>query len=103
MTSPKRRKFLSDEEKEQDLSKSTKELKEDFYQLMCFFSENSVSGELVTDPELAAVPSGDFSTGGFFTDLELAIVPLIEVKSYSYGILSFPLNESTFNLLKPLC
>ena len=70
---------------------------------MCFFSENSVSGELVTHPELAAVPSGDFSTGGFFTDLELAIVPLIEVKSCSYGILSFPLNESTFNLLKPLC
>ncbi|XP_063693304.1 uncharacterized protein LOC134825097 [Bolinopsis microptera] len=44
--------------------------------------------------------SGDFATSGLLSDAELPNIPLIEVNGY--GLLSFPLNDTTFQCLKPL-
>ena len=45
--------------------------------------------------------SGDFATSGLLSDADLPNIPLIEVNGY--GLLSFPLNNTTFQCLKPLC
>ena len=51
--------------------------------------------------KLHSTNSGDFATGGLLPDVELPVIPLIDVKDY--GLLPFPLNDTTFNCVKPLC
>ena len=45
--------------------------------------------------------SGDFSTGGLLSDLEMPCVPLIEIKDH--GVLSFPFNMTIFESIKSFC